>query len=529
MLYISQIHIKNFKKFQNFEVHLSESTNLIIGDNESGKSTILTAIDLVLSASRSKIESIGLEALFNKEVVQKFLLLPKNERTISKLPTMQIDIYLDNLEDSCDFDGNNNLKTKQSNGIKLICEPNQDYHQFILNSLNSCNSFPFDFYAISFSTFAGSTYSKYKNPVNYVLLDHSNINGEYATNEYVKKIYNSLIDDKSRTVLRNEFNAQKEGFNTSSLINHTNNNYKFALKGGARFSLENNITILESDIPLEHRGKGKQCFIKADFILNKNNHSNPIDLVMLEEPENHLSHSNMKKLLDNIKNTASKQIIITTHNNLIASRLDLRNSILLNSNNQNNLSLKYLDAETADFFTKAPNNNVLQYILSNKVILVEGDAEYILIDELFKIHKKSSTEDCNVHIISVGGLSFKRYLEVAKKLDIKTVVITDNDTDYQKNISERYKNYHNLSNVKIFSDPNSTLSTFEICLYNSNKNILDGLIKSNNKISCVQNHMLKNKSSSALKILNALTAKATFRDSFVIPKYIKEAIEWISE
>lgn len=529
MVYISEVHIKNFKKFKTFKVELSGSTNLIIGDNESGKSTILTAIDLVLSASRSKIESIGLEALFNKDVVNNFLNLPKHNQIIANLPTMQIDIYFMSLEDSLDFDGNNNLESKQAHGISLMCEPNTDYHQFILNSLTSSNSFPFEFYTIYFSTFAGGAYSKYKNPLNYVLLDHSNINGEYATNEYVKKMYSSLIDDQSRTILRNEFNSQKEGFNTTSLVQHANNNYKFALKGGARFSLENNITILESDIPLEHRGKGKQCFIKADFVLNRYAQSKPIDLVMLEEPENHLSHSNMKKLLDNIKNTANKQIVITTHNNLIASRLDLRNSILLNSNGYNILSLKNLDSETADFFTKAPNNNILQYILSNKVILVEGDAEYILIEEFFKIHKNSSPEESNVHIISVGGLSFKRYLEVAKNLFIKTVVITDNDGSYQDNICERYNLYNGIENIKIFSETSSQLSTFEICLYNANHSVLDPLINANQKIPCVQKHMLNNKSSSALKILNALTFDSDFKENFVIPQYIKDAIEWISK
>ena len=54
MSYIIKVQIKNFKKFENFSIELSNSTNLIIGDNESGKSTILTAIDLVLSANANK-------------------------------------------------------------------------------------------------------------------------------------------------------------------------------------------------------------------------------------------------------------------------------------------------------------------------------------------------------------------------------------------------------------------------------------------------------------------------------------------
>ncbi len=529
MAYVNKIHLKNFKRFQNFEANLLQSTNLFIGDNESGKSTILTAIDLVLSTSKSKIEAIGLESLFNKKAIKEFLSLDEADKTLNKLPSMQIDIYIKSQEEDPDFEGNNNLKTVMDYGVKLVCEPNMDFSEFIANSLKESNFFPFEFYTITFSTFAGSSYSKYKNPINYVLLDHSNVNGEYATNEYVKKVYGSLVEDKNRIVLRNHFNHQKEQFNTQHLVNHTNEKYRFALRGGARFALENNITIVESDVPLEHRGKGKQCFIKAEFVLNKANRSKTIDLVMLEEPENHLSHSNMKKLLDIIKGSEDKQIIVTTHNNLIASRLDLRNSILLNSNTEQTLSLKTLDPDTADFFTKAPNNNVLQYTLSSKVILVEGDAEYILIDEFFKIHKKISTDECNIHIISVGGLSFKRYLDITKTLGIKTAVITDNDKDYQKNITEKYLDYNEIEEIKIFSDIDNMLSTFEICLYLNNKNILDNLINKNNNIKCVQNHMLNNKSSSALKILNALNSDSSFQTSFSIPKYIRDAIEWISE
>lgn len=527
MAYISKVQIKNFKKFENFSIELSNSTNLIIGDNESGKSTILTAIDLVLSASRHKIESISLEALFNKEVIDNFLLL--SDRKVSDLPTMQIDLYISGTEEDPDFNGKDNLNHISAYGIKLCCEPNDEYSEFIEQSLKNNSSFPFEFYKCTFSTFAGSSYSKYKKIINYVLLDHSNVNSEYATNEYVKKVYGSIIDDQSRTVLRNKFNNQKSEFNNEHLINHKNNTYSFALRAGSKFSLENNITILESNIPLEHRGKGKQCFIKADFVLNKDKKSNEIDLVMLEEPENHLSHSNMKMLLENIISSTNKQIIVTTHNNLIASRLDLRNSILLNSNNNQLLLLKNLDIETANFFTKAPNNNVLQYILSSKVILVEGDAEYILIDEFFKIHKNLSTTHKNIHIISVGGLSFKRYLEIAKILNIKTVVITDNDSNYKENITDKYETYVSHNHIKIFSEENPELSTFEICLYKQNNKILDDLINKSGRVACVQDSMLKNKSSSALKILDALTTDADFKEKFVIPQYIKDAIEWISK
>uniref|UniRef100_UPI00331982F3 ATP-binding protein n=1 Tax=Pseudoalteromonas sp. 43-MNA-CIBAN-0464 TaxID=3140425 RepID=UPI00331982F3 len=61
----------NFKRFSNFEVQFTEEINLLIGDNEAGKSSLLTAIELVLSGSKSKIDSIGIDNLFNKQIIDE--------------------------------------------------------------------------------------------------------------------------------------------------------------------------------------------------------------------------------------------------------------------------------------------------------------------------------------------------------------------------------------------------------------------------------------------------------------------------
>ncbi len=49
---ITKIQLRNFKKYQEFNVDFDPELNLLIGDNEAGKSTILTAIELVLSGSK---------------------------------------------------------------------------------------------------------------------------------------------------------------------------------------------------------------------------------------------------------------------------------------------------------------------------------------------------------------------------------------------------------------------------------------------------------------------------------------------
>ncbi|RTE85493.1 hypothetical protein EYQ95_11280 [Lysobacter sp. N42] len=47
MQYIKKLKLFNFKRFRKFEVEFSSETNTIIGDNESGKSSILQAIERV--------------------------------------------------------------------------------------------------------------------------------------------------------------------------------------------------------------------------------------------------------------------------------------------------------------------------------------------------------------------------------------------------------------------------------------------------------------------------------------------------
>ena len=54
---IEKMKIKNFKRFKGeVEINYNSDFNVIIGNNESGKSSILQAIDLVLSGNKNKIE-----------------------------------------------------------------------------------------------------------------------------------------------------------------------------------------------------------------------------------------------------------------------------------------------------------------------------------------------------------------------------------------------------------------------------------------------------------------------------------------
>lgn len=48
-MYIKKVKIQNFKCFKNFDLDLNKNINIIVGNNESGKSTLLEAIHLALT------------------------------------------------------------------------------------------------------------------------------------------------------------------------------------------------------------------------------------------------------------------------------------------------------------------------------------------------------------------------------------------------------------------------------------------------------------------------------------------------
>ena len=64
MLTITKIKLHNFKRFRDLTLEVNPDINILIGDNESGKSTILQAVDLVARGSRTRVENIGIDKLF---------------------------------------------------------------------------------------------------------------------------------------------------------------------------------------------------------------------------------------------------------------------------------------------------------------------------------------------------------------------------------------------------------------------------------------------------------------------------------
>lgn len=524
MAKIKKIVVKNYKRFSNYTIEPNDTVNILIGDNETGKSTILEIIDIVSTASVKKVENIGVSNIINYNSVLQFL---NGERKIELLPFVEADLFLDGNFD-WDMNGKNNLLKTSADGIRMIIAPNMDYAEEINEILASdIKHFPFEYYCIRFSTFADAGYSGYNKKIKSAMIDSSKMNENYATQEYVKNMYNYYTESntKERVVHQSEFNQMRERFDNTVLIElnsriPTDNSCSFALRK-ENVDFGNQLMIFEDGISICNKGSGKQICVKTEFALQKVGDN--VDVLLIEEPENHLSYNNLRSLIQKVMDKYltednDGQLFIATHSSYICMRLELKNALMLHKEDgRSPLKLKDLSDETSKFFIKTPPVGILDFILSKKSILVEGPAEYMLFERFYKNVKNKQMEMDNVQVFDARGLSFKRYLEIAKILNNKVAVITDNDGDYRSHISKKYEDYVECKNIKIFSHFDETKYTFEKTMYDENHELCKTLFGDD-----PLKYMINNKTESAYKL-------AISEEKISVPNYIKEAIEWISE
>lgn len=248
---------------------------------------------------------------------------------------------------------------------------------------------------------------------------------------------------------------------------------------------------------------------------------------MLEEPENHLSHTKLNEFVYSItSNHDNKQIIISTHSSFVANKLGLENLLLLN--NWKISRLNDLPEDTFKFFKKLPGFETLRLVLSKKTILVEGPSDELIVQKAYQDkYKKLPIED-GIDVISVK-LTFKRFLEIARKINKSVAVVTDNDGKYAETITKKYENYNDIGFISIFADNRDILNTLEPQFVDANKNQLETLCNiigldfseydTKEKIS---EYMQKNKTDWALSVFESET-KLNY------PDYINRVIKWCNE
>jgi predicted ATP-dependent endonuclease of OLD family len=190
-----------------------------------------------------------------------------------------------------------------------------------------------------------------------------------------------------------------------------------------------------------------------NFKKNKKNNTAEILTILIEEPEAHLHPQMQQVFVEQIRETIEKtlkedgvqvQLIISTHSShmIAEAGLNVKRSFeriryfnkykkedktIIEVKDFNDFKHKETDKDTFRFLKQYLNLHKCDLFFADKVIMVEGITEKILMP-LFIRKAAKGLENEYVSIIEVGGAYTHKFKEFFKFLNTKVLVITDIDS-----------------------------------------------------------------------------------------------------
>lgn len=543
---IKKVKIENFKCFEKaFTLELNSEINILVGNNEAGKSTILEAIHLALTGllNGKYLKNDLTQYLFNNKVIDEYLNNVNQGKGVIP-PSILIEIYIDSKEFPL-FEGNGNSERAKECGIsfKIAFDDKYqaEYEQLIKKG--NIRSLPIEYYDIFWTSFARDSITARSIPIKSAMIDSSSNRYQNGSDIYITRIVRDNLEPEDIIDISQAHRKMRESFMSDKSIQAINEKIKQSTKLTdkkvelsvellSKNAWENSLMTYLDDVPFHYIGRGEQCIVKTELALSHKK-SKEATVILLEEPENHLAHSKLNQLIHNIKeHYKDKQIIISTHNSFVANKLGLDKLILLND--KKTIRFNDLKPETKSFFEKISGYDTLRLILCKKAILVEGASDELVLQKAYmlKNNKKLPIED-EIDVISVGT-SFLRFLEIAEKIKKPVVVVTDNDGDIEA-VQKKYKNYLGTNAkpyIKVCFDKTVDNGNLKLGTKPFNYNTLEPkILKANSlqKLNAILNttydhvdellkYMVENKTECALKIFDT-------EEDINFPDYIMEAIK----
>ena len=405
-----KLKVRNFKKFDSYDFDFNDDINIIVGDNESGKSTVLEAIEMVLNCQyKGKPLSSELSIdLFNAECIERYC---KSEtKAQDELPVITIEAYIDGVPES---KGINNSARDDSEGICLRIIFDEDLassYKLFVEDPKAVNTLPVEFYKIEWMNFASSKLTHHNKQINTLFIDPTRIHPTYGKLKYINGILSSALTQNERHSLNLNYRQLKSLFDKEPEVARVNSNLdptsditdktlKITADISSTKSWESGLKLSVDDIPLEQIGKGEQNKIQIKLALQKK--AEDVHIVMIEELENHLSHINLVKLVEYInRKNIGKQVFLTTHSSYVLNKLSVNNICLLSQSYQR---LSDVSSKTVKTLKRLPGYDTLRVILANKVILVEGPSDELVLKKIYLEKKNKLPEEDGIDIVVVRG------------------------------------------------------------------------------------------------------------------------------
>ena len=535
---ISKIRVQNYKLLKDVLIPINPDINISVGENDAGKSTILEVISIITSG---KLNGYA----FSKQIKDNMFSIDVRNAYIASLtgatpsapPKIIMEAYCEDVD--ARYSGSNNSLSENSSGIRVVAEFDNQYEPVYIEMLKAGEviDIPVEFYLVDCKYFSGEPVNYRNCPIKSVFVDTTRKDYSGVVDRFVSENITQYLSPEDQVDLSIAYRKVRADFSGSDAIKKLNEELR---KGQALNGRSVSLGLKENDvdewkrqmaisintIPFEQIGFGTQNIIKVELAIAHD--AEEVNMILMEEPENCLSHTNMAKLVHRVSSTEGKQIFISTHSSFIANKLNLGNLLLVEKGAVK--PFRDLPSETVGYFKKLPGYDTLRLVLAEKVILVEGPTDDLIIQRAYKDKKGCLPSENGIDIIAIDSLAFKRYCDIAVILKKKIAVVTDNDGNIAANIDEKYREYKDSPYVRIFYEKNENLNTIEPSVLATNCDV-DGVPTANFKavISCgtslikrdrngILGFMTKNKTKWAERVFDA-------EASIHYPPYIENLID----
>ncbi|WP_301358033.1 ATP-dependent nuclease [Enterococcus spodopteracolus] len=456
-MYLKKITLKNFRKFggdaskNDLEVNLHPGLNVIVGENDSGKTAIIDAIKLLLGTVSEDFDRIQDEDFYcNSEgfFSENFFI----EGIFDDLDTNEAGLFLEWL--SFNEKGNYQLrlilevtKKKNDNGQEFIerqllageknCENKIDsrarslLRATYLKPLRDANSELRPGFKSRLAQILRAHSSFKQLPEEKHALESVMEKANFEIESYFSEEYEEGKSIKSdiESIL-SEFYDVKDSGKANTDFSVTPANLK---------SILNKLSLNSNSINLG-LGNMNLLFIATELLLLNNSASiNSVGphVTLIEELEAHLHTQAQIRLVKYLEQVVKKgettQFILTSHSTHLVSSISPKNLIYLNNGNAYPLSHQYtlLENEDYEFLERFLDSTKSNLFFAKGLILVEGDSEMLLIPAIAELIGLP-LHQYGISLVNIGGTSFERYIKLFSTNDSPSInlpisLVTDVD------------------------------------------------------------------------------------------------------
>lgn len=432
MARIHQLRIQNFRGIENFEQYF-EDTNLIvlIGRGDSGKSTILKAISLVLSpAWNTTFTDADFHNLDTSKPIEIEITLrgtPEKLLTDSKFGlykrVLRNNRIIDDILNDNDEGG---LPEEDVLTIKLMVDETLQPKWYVVNGraeqedieISHRDRALFDMFIVADYTDKHFSYTKLS-PL-YVLLKKS-IDDTNAIEKKLVDVVRQAYQSIASVVSFGEFDRVAREIKTqASSLGLDIEELKTSLEYKSNAYTESNIALHNGDTPFSLYGKGTKRLlsIAIQLALVKSG-----GIVLIDEIEQGLESDRVRTIIKHLGQVEQGQVFLTTHSRDVVVETTFKNIYLMRKGAD---SLKLFEEDLQGMLRTQP-----EAFFSQRIILCEGATEYGIVRALDSYLQEKTGRGLSIRSIAnvdtKGGNSFYQYAIWFKSKGFDVITFNDDD------------------------------------------------------------------------------------------------------